>query len=554
MTTLAEIRQKYPQYSDIDDATLADALHKKFYSDMPKDEFDQKIGSKNERTWSDVPGEAASNLGKSAGQFVGNIVKAVTNPVETAKNLGTLAEGVYAKSGHAMPLPLALTKPVYDAYRDPEAKKAAVAAADATGQFYKDRYGSINALKNTLATDPVGAAADASVVLTGGGAALALVPGATGRIGGIVSRTGAALDPIQATANAVRATGRGASHVLGVTTGAGSQPIQTAFQAGRNGNLAFPEHMRGQAPMEHVVDMAGSGIAALKRQRSAAYEAGMQSTKASQAVIDYVPIRQTLSKAFDDITYAGRAKDQAAAQVLQDMAEQVDGFERLPNAAGLSAEGLDALKQALGEIRQRTQPGTMARRTSDQVYQAVKAEITKQVPEYARTMRRYSDASDQINELQKTFSISERASLDTTLRKLQSTMRNNVNTNYGRRTNLLNELAAIEPDLPNALAGQALNSATPRGLQGIAASGAGISSLLTNPAGLAALPAFSPRVVGETAYAAGRGAAIAEDLIRRVGGGRRAHQALLALYYGGEISQDDMAEGVATIRQNLESE
>jgi hypothetical protein len=44
MATLAEIRQQYPQYQDMPDAVLADKLHQKFYSDMPRAEFDAKIG------------------------------------------------------------------------------------------------------------------------------------------------------------------------------------------------------------------------------------------------------------------------------------------------------------------------------------------------------------------------------------------------------------------------------------------------------------------------------------------------------------------------------
>ena len=44
MATLAEIRQQYPQYSDMSDADLAGALHKKFYADMPREEFDSKLG------------------------------------------------------------------------------------------------------------------------------------------------------------------------------------------------------------------------------------------------------------------------------------------------------------------------------------------------------------------------------------------------------------------------------------------------------------------------------------------------------------------------------
>ena len=44
MATIAEIRAQYPQYADMPDAALADALHKKFYADLPKAEFDAKIG------------------------------------------------------------------------------------------------------------------------------------------------------------------------------------------------------------------------------------------------------------------------------------------------------------------------------------------------------------------------------------------------------------------------------------------------------------------------------------------------------------------------------
>jgi hypothetical protein len=44
MPTLAEIRQQFPQYSDLDDGTLAEGLHRKYYSDIPREEFDKKIG------------------------------------------------------------------------------------------------------------------------------------------------------------------------------------------------------------------------------------------------------------------------------------------------------------------------------------------------------------------------------------------------------------------------------------------------------------------------------------------------------------------------------
>lgn len=44
MAGLDDFRAQYPQYNDMPDTKLADALYSKFYSDMPRDQFDAKIG------------------------------------------------------------------------------------------------------------------------------------------------------------------------------------------------------------------------------------------------------------------------------------------------------------------------------------------------------------------------------------------------------------------------------------------------------------------------------------------------------------------------------
>ena len=41
-TTLADIRTKYPQYKDVDDQRLADALYTKYYSHAERREFDAR--------------------------------------------------------------------------------------------------------------------------------------------------------------------------------------------------------------------------------------------------------------------------------------------------------------------------------------------------------------------------------------------------------------------------------------------------------------------------------------------------------------------------------
>jgi hypothetical protein len=42
--TIQEVRQKYPQYADLSDKQLVDALHSKYYADIPKNDFYNQVG------------------------------------------------------------------------------------------------------------------------------------------------------------------------------------------------------------------------------------------------------------------------------------------------------------------------------------------------------------------------------------------------------------------------------------------------------------------------------------------------------------------------------
>lgn len=74
MATIQEIRQQFPQYNDMSDEDLAKALHQKFYSDMPYDQFATKIGvqrsnasgkrDQSVNVWSDMGRSAAAGAGR----------------------------------------------------------------------------------------------------------------------------------------------------------------------------------------------------------------------------------------------------------------------------------------------------------------------------------------------------------------------------------------------------------------------------------------------------------------------------------------------------------
>jgi hypothetical protein len=136
---------------------------------------------------------------------VGGLVQAVAHPIDTAKGVLDLGAGALQNA-----LPKALVDFVNKS-ETPEALaagKKAIEVANAVGGEYKTKYGSIEALTNTLYTDPVGAVADLSLLFTGGGGALraganvaekagvsAAALNAPRAVAGALQKGGAVIDP-----------------------------------------------------------------------------------------------------------------------------------------------------------------------------------------------------------------------------------------------------------------------------------------------------------------------------------------------------------------------
>jgi hypothetical protein len=268
--------------------------------------------------------------------------------------------------------------------------------------------------------------------------------------------------------------------------------------------------MRDKVPSLQVLDDAKSNLAQMNADKIKEYRSGMVDIKKDKSVLDLTGINKALLDAENAMGFkkSGIAKDAEAVKALQKIRAKVDQFKNLDPVEYHTPEGLDFLKQSLWEdFGKLGREEKTAFSAGKQVYDAVKSEINKQAPTYAEVMKNYSESSDLINEIERTLSLGEKASHDTAMRKLQSLMRNNVNTNYGQRVSLAQELSkAGGIDLMPALAGQAMNSLTPRGLQGASnvptaylAYGAGGPALAA-----ADILSSSPRVVGETAYKYGQ--------------------------------------------------
>ena len=439
---------------------------------------------------------AVTNFPSSVGSMLGDIYQAVTNPVQTAKTVLDLGAGILQNA-----LPERLVQAVGE-------DKASRDLASKVGQHYVERYGSVEGAKRALATDPAGVMADLSTVLTGG----AMLPT---RAAPALATAARAVDPLMISARAVGktadVTGKALKPLLGMQTGAGSDAIGQAYQAGRTGGETadvFKANLRGEVPQTEVLDAAKQNLAEMAIQRQNAYRTEMASISKDKTVLSFDGIDKAIDNAMNKTTYKGKIVNEKAFDRLASARAEIDAWKQLDPVDFHTPEGLDKLKQKVGAILEDIPFEQKTALTAvNEVYNGIKNEIKKQAPTYAKTMQAYSEATDLIREIERTLSQGKNASVDTQMRKLQSVMRNNVNTNYGQRMSLVKQLEeAGGREMMPALAGQALSNYAPRGLQGASSVPTALlaGSLFGTPLAAASLATSSPRLMGEAAYGAGR--------------------------------------------------
>ena len=214
---------------------------------------------KQRRSFADVPGEALANLPSSAANFYKGLLTAITNPAQTAMGVLDVGAGTLQNL-----LPKELVDLVNQIDNKPEAAKRAVDVANAAGGVLKDRYGSVEALKNTLATDPVGAAADLSMLFTGGASATARIAPTTSKVLSAVGKYTNPLLPVTTAANyGLALSAKGAGNVVDAITGeraatrAGNIVRNALTEEGRAPqNLAAAQNALANAPPNMTVRQA----------------------------------------------------------------------------------------------------------------------------------------------------------------------------------------------------------------------------------------------------------------------------------------------------------
>ena len=453
-----------------------------------------------------VLSSAVMNFPSSLFSMATDVFKAVTDPLQTARDLGTLFVGATSK---------VLGEPLFESDKGKQMRLKGEKSVEQVGTFIANRYGSIENAKQALATDPAGVLSDASLVFTGGASILPKASMASKALSTAAKFT----DPLRIAAAPITYGAKGVAPALGMTTGAGSMAIEEAYKAGKEGGVkgkSFTENLRGTADQLQVLEDTKSNLQAMIQEQQNLYRSGMVNIKADKSVLNFTDIDTALQKANDRIYYKGTVRSKDAAGYLTETKKIIDEWKANNPADFHTPEGLDILKQKIYDdvlsnipITQKTSTGMIG-----DIYNSVKSTIQKQAPTYADTMKAYADTAEQVREIERSLSQGKKASADAGLRKLQTVLRDNASTNYGQRANLVSQLEATSPSLGGgipikpALAGQALSKVTPRGVQAVGTVGTavGVGSLFSStPASAAYLAASSPRLVGEAAYLAGQG-------------------------------------------------
>jgi hypothetical protein len=167
-------------------------------------ETTQMASSATEPKKTGFAGETIRNIPKSGAALAGSIFDAIASPFETMGALADTAIGGAANTVETIAGALGAenAEQIFDLPSEQ--------VASAVGDFFAERYGGVENIKNTIKEDPVGFAADLTAILSivGGGlraGGRAAQVGAVTRAGQVATKAAQVIDPI-ATAGRVAST------------------------------------------------------------------------------------------------------------------------------------------------------------------------------------------------------------------------------------------------------------------------------------------------------------------------------------------------------------
>lgn len=458
-------------------------------------------------------GEAVSNIPASAGRLILDVLKFIVNPKEAA---GFLA-GLTVESAFEI-----LGKPIPGEKKDRKegerfrGKGGVLLKREQLASFFKDRYGGLANVKKTIINDPVGFAADVSVIASLGGTALQSSK---------LSKIGAKIEPTGLITKAgigvpAKVGERLLREITGITTSQGIRALDIA----KLGSPKFIEALRGRTTRADIATLARDAFTALKNERGVEYRKRLSKLKSAEQSLDVTSIKTTMESIladhgikrgkkitgkldFRDSTMAGNIAEQRRVQSIVKLIDTLG--TRKGSRTGL---GLDTLKRNLDDFYS---PSSNARSIVTGIRNEVKNTIIKDIPEYRAMVEEYAARTADLREIEGTFSLGTKARVDTTINKLTASLK----TNPEFRAGLLKELERVGgKGIEDVIAGTALRGLAPSGFSGRVFTGIQVLGGATiDPKLFALVLLASPRIMGEFFLALGQGTRLGQKIAKSTG-------------------------------------
>lgn len=508
-----KVKQKYPQYKDIDDMELTQKIITKYPQYAESVNF---TVSKEPQSFI----EKAEDVGSKVTDFIGGSKVAETFGAEIAKRQVPEEQRQFIEqptlketTGSALSLG-SLFVPIGKLATGIAKGAKSLGATNKLAQY----IGNITAGGTTGAGFDIGnklsedeqAELGLSTILGAGIPAASPIARALGK-------------------SAVNLVGRGASEVQGALTGTSAETIEQAFNAARTGGKdleQFTNALRGQTTPEKLVNTVRQNIGSIASQRQTLY-------------------RNTLDELSDITVKTGKAKDNFLAKlqetgisvgdnalldfsksklklVPQAQTKIQTAYQEVANLGdNITLGELDTTRQALKALSQAGDDpsANLANKLIDDAVRSVR-ETGEQVTGYGQMLDNFGETSQFLDELEKGLSSGNKRTVDQAYRRMATALK----TNNEQRKALIQELDAVtDGAVLSTIAGQQLSEALPRGIfRQIAAGLAGVG-IVSGGITAQAIPALifaSPRVTGEFIRALGLSANKTEAIVRAIGDAR----------------------------------
>lgn len=292
---------------------------------------------------------------------------------------------------------------------------------------------------------------------------------------------------------------------LGKASGAGGESLKRGFDAGKRNSQVYKNAMRKPtaSSVYDVVDDVDRAVKTMEQNAGAKYKAMLPDNGATLKLPD-TEFKKALNEATKSISGVTSGVDDTAANAINKVHKLA---QNIKVNGGLTFDNANEAKKAIdGIIEPLSRQGEKnAVRLLMPIKNALVETMEKAVPEYNGARAAFRADSRLIESIKSALTSKDPT---TELRKLQGITRQSVAAAQGGKQELGKLLDAVSGGkILDAVAGGQVTEWMPRDpVRLLATGGALVSGATVNPATLVTLPAMSPRLLGEGAFALGRAA------------------------------------------------